>query len=293
MNIELRRARPSDREKVLEISSHTWEGNDYVPDVFEDWLRDPRGEFVVAVVDGVLAGLARRTYLLPGYTWFEGIRTHPDYRNCGVARRITGHFLEGVRRDKALRIGLSTHIENEASVHIIEQNGFARVASFAYMETCTKRELCMDRECSDRAVEVSPDDAIPFIRDSRFLRVARGHLPRGWKFYPFGDAPEVALSRMHRMIGIIERGRLSALLCLGLMPGSKEGMTIDFAEGGPHETVELLMHALFLSGDQSILETMIPKWDKDEAPALAIMKKVGFCSWNDYKEDVFVYEREP
>ncbi len=154
MGIELRRARSDDKPRILEISSQIWEGNDYVPFIVDDWLSDAGGEFVVALVDGLLVGFAHRTYLAPGYAWLEGIRTDPAHRGTGAAKEITRHFLEGVREERADRVGLSTHIENEASIHIIRSSGFEEVARFTNLGGEKTTSAWSAARPSDRVCEV-------------------------------------------------------------------------------------------------------------------------------------------
>ena len=293
MKIALRKAVATDRERIADISSQIWEGDDYVASVFDDWLADSHGEVVVATLDDVLIGFARRTYLLPGYAWFEGIRTDPAYCNTGAAKAITRHFLDAVREENADRIGLSTYIDNEASLHIIAANGFTRAASFVYLEAGPDAPVRRTGHPSKRVVEVSSEEAISFIRNSDFLKVAQGHFPHGWKFYPFARDPGAVLSKMEALIGIRESGRLLGLLCAG-QPLRHEGeYTIDFIDGAPEAIEELLVHALHLAQDYRVVELMAPKWKTKEAPALPILRKLGFESWNNFLPDVFVYERDP
>ncbi len=293
MKIALRKAVATDKDRIADISSQIWEGDDYVAGVFDDWLADSHGEVVVATLDDVLIGFARRTYLLPGYAWFEGIRTDPAYHNTGAAKAITRHFLDAVREENAERIGLSTYIDNEASLHIIAANGFTRAASYVYLEAGPDAPVRRTGYPSKRVVEVSSEEAISFIRNSDFLKVAQGHFPHGWKFYPFTRDPGAVLSKMEALIGIREAGHLSGLLCAG-QPLRHEGeYTIDFIDGTPEAIEELLVHALHLARDQRVVELMAPKWKTKEAPALPILRKLGFESWNDFEADVFVYERDP
>ena len=42
MCAEIKRVLASDREDILEISRHIWEGHDYLPSVFDDWVKDPK-----------------------------------------------------------------------------------------------------------------------------------------------------------------------------------------------------------------------------------------------------------
>ncbi|MEA3238193.1 MAG: GNAT family N-acetyltransferase, partial [Candidatus Bipolaricaulota bacterium] len=91
--ITLRKAVASDKPRITEISSQIWDGDDYVPEVLDDWLADSRGEVIVAIVDEKLISFARRSYLLPGYACLEGARTDPAYRNTGVFQEISRYFL--------------------------------------------------------------------------------------------------------------------------------------------------------------------------------------------------------
>ena len=43
-----RDARPEDKAEVLALTAHTWEFGDYIQYVFDDWLADPQGRFLVA-----------------------------------------------------------------------------------------------------------------------------------------------------------------------------------------------------------------------------------------------------
>jgi RimJ/RimL family protein N-acetyltransferase len=291
LDITLRKAVATDKERIAEISSQIWEGDDYVANVFDDWFADPHGEVIVATLDDILIGFARRTYLLPGYAWFEGIRTDPAYRNRGAAKAITRHFLDTVKKENAERIGLSTYIDNEASLHIIAANGFTRVASYVYLEADPDAPVRRVGRPSNRIVEVAPREAIPFINGSDFLQVAHGHFPHGWKFYPFKRDPGAVLAKMRHSFGIRESGRLLGLLCVGRSLRHEGEYTIDFIDGEPEAIEELLVHALHLARDYRVVELMAPKSEGKESPALPILHKLGFESWNDFQADVFVYER--
>ena len=48
--ITLRKAIASDKPRITEISSQIWDGEDYVPDVLDDWLANLNGEVIVAML---------------------------------------------------------------------------------------------------------------------------------------------------------------------------------------------------------------------------------------------------
>jgi len=289
--ITLRKAVASDKPRITEISSQIWDGEDYVPDVLDDWLANPSGEVIVAIADEKLISFARHSYLLPGYAWFEGARTDPAYRNTGAAQEITNYFLESVQHEGGDMIGLSTYIDNEVSLHIIEKNGFRKAASYVYIEAGRNAPVRQEGHPSSRVFAVAPEKGIPFIRDSQFLQVAHGHYPHGWKFYPFERDPKRVLSKMRLVLGIREGGQFIGLLCVGKSLRHEGEFTIDFIDGRTDATTELLRHALHLAAEHRVVEMMVPKNEAAQAPVLRILQQMGFAAWNDFEPDVFVYER--
>ncbi|MCD6135398.1 GNAT family N-acetyltransferase [Candidatus Bipolaricaulota bacterium] len=290
--ITLREVTAADKPRITEISSQIWDGEDYVPDVLDDWLADPSGEVIVAIVDGKLISFARRSYLLPGYVWLEGARTDPAYRNSGAAQEISRYFLESARSEGADTIGLSTYIDNEASIHIIEKNGFHKVASYVYLEAGRDAPIRREGQSSSRVCEVTPEDAISFIRNSKFLRAAHGHFPNGWKFYPFERDPELVLSKMEHVLGIKEEGKLTGLLCLAGSLRRDGECTIAFIDGQSDAVEDLLRHTLHLASAAHHVAIMVPRSNEATPEALPILQQIGFTAWNEFDPDVFVYERE-
>jgi len=291
--ITLRKAVASDKPRITEISSQIWDGEDYVPNVLDDWLADPNGEVIVAIADEKLISFARRSYLLPGYAWFEGARTDPAYRNTGVFQEISRYFLDAVQREGADLIGLSTYIDNKVSIHIIEKNGFRKVASYVYLEAGRGASVRREGRPSPRVFEVTPEEAIPFIHSSEFLCASHGHLPHGWKFYPFERDPQQIVARMQSMLGMREEGRLVGLLCVGECLRHERECTIDFIDGQPDAVEELLRHSIHLAAEHRTVEMMIPKNEAAQAPVFPILERMGFAAWNKFAADVFVYERAP
>ena len=134
MSMEVRRARPADRQRILDISAQIWDGYDYVPLMLDEWLAGTAGELLVAALDGDVAAFSYRTWVAEGHAWLQGIRTDTALRGKGLGRALTERSIERAWADGARRIGLSTYIDNHASMHIVESFGFRRMASFVYLE---------------------------------------------------------------------------------------------------------------------------------------------------------------
>jgi RimJ/RimL family protein N-acetyltransferase len=132
MAASIRRLRSSDRNDIVEISSHIWEGHDYLSSVVDEWLRDAKSRFYGVEVGGRVVAVGRLRLIEGGRIgWMEGLRVHPEYRGRGFANDIT-RFI--VREGDCLgveRLRYTTSDENAASVKLAKMAGFSRILRMA------------------------------------------------------------------------------------------------------------------------------------------------------------------
>ena len=86
---------PEDKDRIIAFTFNTWGDNedDYIKDVFDDWLADPRGEFTAAVIDDRVVGIAKLTDMGDDEWWFEGLRIDPAYRRQGIAAELNRYHV--------------------------------------------------------------------------------------------------------------------------------------------------------------------------------------------------------
>jgi GNAT superfamily N-acetyltransferase len=84
----IRPARPADRDAVFEMVKTIWDGNDYIPDVWDEWQADPSGPLLVGLLDEQVVALAKLSGIGPGEDWFHGLRVGPAQRGRGFARQM-------------------------------------------------------------------------------------------------------------------------------------------------------------------------------------------------------------
>ena len=89
-----RPALPLDTRGMLELTSQIWEGDDYVPKVWQEWLFDPQGLLAVAEFRGKIVGIGKLTRLSKQDWWLEGLRVHPEFEGQRIASRIQSYLLE-------------------------------------------------------------------------------------------------------------------------------------------------------------------------------------------------------
>jgi GNAT superfamily N-acetyltransferase len=292
MGVTIRTARLADRERIVTISSQIWEGDDYVPHVIDEWLRMRDSEVAVADLNGSVIAFARAVNLTPGYVWLEGIRTDTASQGHGAGRALTEYFIEKATREGAQRIGLSTYIDNLASIHIIEQYHFVRLASFILAEAKLDSPARSTAELSPLVSAVPFDEARAWILTSASITKSCGFLPQGWKFWPVARPGVVAWPTFDTAVSIRSgNGSLCGLLVVCRPDHGPAEASIDFADGSPENLDVLVRHALALYPGARYLQTMIPAGQAIHTNLLETVTGLEFDVWRHGEPDVFVYER--
>lgn len=129
--VEIRRARPEDRDAVLAFSKHTWDWGDYIEYVWDEWLADPRGYLFIAVIDGQPVGVAHLRLLNVTEAWLEGMRVDPNFRLRGIGKALYDAELVEAMRRGATMVRYVTESTNLGSIALAEHNFMRRVGSYA------------------------------------------------------------------------------------------------------------------------------------------------------------------
>lgn len=132
LNVLCRPARQTDTADVLELTSTIWDGNDYVPSVWAEWLADPDGTLAVAESQGRVLGLAKLTRLSERDWWLEGLRVHPEYQGRGIASQLHDYLVARWLEIGSGALRLGTNAERLPVHHMCQRSGFAKIAEFTW-----------------------------------------------------------------------------------------------------------------------------------------------------------------
>jgi GNAT superfamily N-acetyltransferase len=123
--LTLRPVRPADRDRVIQMTRDIWDGHDYVPRVFDEWVRDAGAAFQAAETEGVVVGLQRLRPYAPGLVWYEGLRVASTHRRQGVARSMLKSAISEAKEQgfREMRLGTA----NPDAVKLFESVGFRRL----------------------------------------------------------------------------------------------------------------------------------------------------------------------
>ena len=121
----IRPVRPADRDRVVELCRDIWDGHDYVPRVFDDWVSDSASAFQAVELDGIVVGLQRLRPYASGLLWYEGLRVASSHRRQGLARHMLQSAIAQGREQDFREMRLATG--NPAAATLFEEAGFIRL----------------------------------------------------------------------------------------------------------------------------------------------------------------------
>ncbi|MGH7764480.1 MAG: GNAT family N-acetyltransferase [Candidatus Dormibacteraceae bacterium] len=124
-DLTLRPVRPADRDRVIEMTRDIWDGHDYIPRVFDEWVGEAGAAFQAAEVDGVVVGLQRLRPYAPGLIWYEGLRVASTHRRQGVARAMLESAVAEAKEQGFHEMRLGT--ANPDALTLFESIGFRRL----------------------------------------------------------------------------------------------------------------------------------------------------------------------
>jgi predicted PurR-regulated permease PerM/GNAT superfamily N-acetyltransferase len=138
VTVRVRPARASDRMDMLELTAQIWEGHDYTPQVWSDWLADRDGVLAAAELEGRMVGFAKLTRLSPAEWWLEGMRVHPDFRGMKVGSRLFEHLVAEWKKRGGGILRLATSSERVEIHHLCARLGFRHVKTFRLMDAASR-----------------------------------------------------------------------------------------------------------------------------------------------------------
>ena len=202
-NFTLRPVRESDRDEIFALTAHTWDHGDYIPEVFDEWLADPRGVFaaLVHVRSGRIAAIDKVSELAPGQFWFEGLRVNPGFRGQGISGKLQTFMVEVVRAMGGRVVRFLT-LANNVPIHIAAyRDGFHIAALTRYWRW--KASDKYDGDVAPLALRLAIAGEAQALHDW-WLRTASyptaGLLHRRWTFFENGPSYWVEAARDGRLL---------------------------------------------------------------------------------------------
>ncbi len=179
MRVYIRLARRTDRESVLKFTERTWEWGDYIPDIWDVWIKEPRSKLFVATFNSVAVGMEHIVMVSDKEAWLEGLRVDPSFRRQGIAMKLTERCIDESQGFGAQVVRFITSSLNTRVHKIAASFGFERVVVIQPMQASALKGNNQSTVVADRKYLSS---LIDFIQCSKEYEVGGGLYSIGWRF---------------------------------------------------------------------------------------------------------------
>jgi hypothetical protein len=258
-----------------------WDGDDYVPQVWDEWLVDLYGQLVVAEVQNRVVGFAKLSRLADDEWWLEGLRVDPAYRRRGIGGQLQSHLVEKARQVGRGMLRYGTHSLNEPMHRLSARLGFRHVAVYRLYEA----DLLPagDAPPLRHLTEADLAAAWTLVSDSPRHRAAGGLHEISWRWvnltrerlaHHLAAGEAWGVDAGHELAGLALTYDPDKALCIGYVDGSNEAL------------VTILQGLRGLAAQQGFAEVA---FKPVEEPALAAaVEAAGYeRSWD---QDLWIFE---
>lgn len=179
MDAKVRPARQSDKKPLMSFIKDVWGGHDYIPYVWDWWMKDPNGKMFVVEVDRVPVGMNRVRFLEDGSAWFEGVRVHPDFRGKGLATMLGENSMR-VAKERGIGVyRLTSGSTNHLAHRQIARIRFEEVTRYSVYAPPEGRRRPR-RRVARKAGEEDVNAVVRLVEGSREFRLGRGVFWHGY-----------------------------------------------------------------------------------------------------------------
>jgi GNAT superfamily N-acetyltransferase len=253
---------------VAEMTRDVWDGHDYVPRVFDEWVSDSGSAFQAIEQDGLVVGLQRLRPYASGLVWYEGLRVASTHRRQGLARKMLQSAIAEAREQKFREMRLATG--NPAAARLFEEVGFARLQD--------------DRWWKGGRVEGGESARIPDASEAEKLWTGIAASPGielwGGVTADFQGAKDLGAAELSRLAGIgMLRSGPGGRAIAGLREPWGHNLAVAFVAGKGAALRELLM-ALRFEADADGLDDATITLPRNH-PAADDMRASGYDFAND------------
>ncbi len=127
MELTITKAKPEDRQAVLELSQNFSE--DYLEYTVDKWTRQEQGGLHLAWHNSLLVGCCSLDFPTAKEAWLQGMRVHPEYQGKGIAFQLNRYLIELAKAKRAEVARLLTAQNNLQALKVAQKLGFKTLGS--------------------------------------------------------------------------------------------------------------------------------------------------------------------
>lgn len=269
MNVRVRLARPADKGQLMSFIKGIWGGHDYIPRIWDEWLKDDTGRMFVVEADGVPVGMNRVRFLEDGSAWFEGARVHPEFRGKGMASKLGKSSMRFAKDRGVKAFRLASWSRNKAAHRQIARMNFTELSRISAYEPRKGARFPRQRDVSLATMTDLPR-VTRLITESREFRLGSG------VFWDAFKATSLSQPVIKNLVGkgcIWTTGKSAVIGRVG-GEGGEAWKQVCFLTGEAGEALKLVRHVF---GQEGMVKTTrriiyLPQGSK----LIGTLRKAGF-----------------
>lgn len=283
--IEFRKLAHEDYADILDISKDIWDGTDYLPQVFHNWVED-KGIFIggIDTEKNKVVAVGKLSILSDGSGWLEGLRVHKDYRGLKLGRRITEEVLERAKELLTQRlinkIAFSTHTSNIESKTMMETLNFKiRLANILAVKEVSS--VKSEKTLEDFKVEPWQITFEEF-RNHPYFKRRNGYLPLAFVYEEIGPRLYEKLKENNSFI------KINGHTGIFKYKGEPNFIAMEDTSDGINAFMDYYLLSYKDKGFDSIYTPIMP----EDTNLIEKLKDEGYISWSDWEPDYLYYVYE-
>jgi GNAT superfamily N-acetyltransferase len=195
--IMIRPARASDKAVVLGFCQKTFgRWGDYMPEVWDEWMKARKGLFFVAAIGDVPVGVGKITVHRPGELWLEGLRVDPKYRGHGIGRIIQDHTWKKAMSLRPKYVRYATGSYNKISQHLGQTKAMKIVAEY---DEYAAKSLKSDDTALVLATSSDADGIFDLYSADKHAKNWQGFYLEGWTAKTFDKPALLTLIKQNKV----------------------------------------------------------------------------------------------
>jgi predicted acetyltransferase len=202
--MNIRRARSSDKNKVLDFCMNTFEWGDYIDRAWDNWISEPSSLLFVCetqlssfISKSDLVGVIHILHCSNNSLWIEGLRINKPYRNNGFATALLNHSIDyGIKNNLNECCALVSQ-GNFASQKMLEKLGFLKLFTCTYYNIRLEKLGLTGKKLSSfanmRSIKLviktpqlaDVDKIRRYLSDLNVIKIMDDRYFDSWRFYKF------------------------------------------------------------------------------------------------------------
>lgn len=271
-----------DHGDIVDMCKDLWDGCDYLPDIFHDWVED-KGCFLGAVdtENNQVVGVAKYSILSDRSGWLEGLRVHPLYRGKKIARELSERLIliakDELAQNKIDKIAFGTHVTNIESRTLMEKMDFKVEQDFILVskdyEDLDPTLTLEDFDCKEW------DTTYEEFANHPYFKRRNNILPLAFVF----EEPTIEVYQYLRSIG----GLISVNGYKGIYKFKGEPNYISMEDS--FEAINTIANYVLLTLKNQNAPEPLTCIMKEDIEVINKLKQAKFNSWTEWKPDYYYY----